>query len=73
MSCLNIGNVIGKLRKSKGVTQMDLAEYLCVTPQAVSKWERNLSYPDITIIPDIARYFGVTIDVLFGKYMISNS
>ncbi len=66
MSCLNIGNVIGELRRSKGITQTDLADYLSVTPQAVSKWERNLSYPDITIIPEIARYFGVTIDSLFG-------
>lgn len=66
MDHLNIGNVIGELRRSRGITQVDLANVLCVTPQAVSKWERMQSYPDITIIPAIARFFGVSIDLLFG-------
>ena len=61
-----IGNQIKALRRSSGMTQADFAKLLCVTPQAVSKWERNVSYPDITMLPTIARYFGISIDRLFG-------
>lgn len=57
---MNIGNVIRKFRKAKGVTQENLAEYLSVSPQAVSKWENGLAYPDITVLPSLASYFDVT-------------
>lgn len=63
---LTIGNQIKSLRQSNGMTQADFAKLFCVTPQAVSKWERNVSYPDITMLPTIARYFGISIDRLFG-------
>lgn len=54
------------LRKSRGLTQDDLANYLGVSFQAVSKWERNESYPDITILPEIADFFGVGLEELLG-------
>lgn len=54
------------LRKSRGLTQDDLANYLGMSFQAVSKWERNESYPDITILPEIADFFGVGLDELLG-------
>lgn len=61
-----IGEKIRLLRRNKGVTQTQLAEALSVSAQSVSKWEHHLSAPDITILPVIARYFGVTMDELFS-------
>ena len=57
---------IAELRKSAGLTQDALAEKLGVTFQAVSKWENALSCPDISLIPQIAEIFDVSIDALFG-------
>lgn len=53
-------------RKARALTQEALANYLGISFQAVSKWERNESYPDITILPEIADFFGVTIDEMLG-------
>lgn len=53
-----------RLRTEKKVSQEKLAQYLNVSFQAVSKWENGNSYPDITLLPDIARFFGVTVDEL---------
>lgn len=61
-----IGDKIRLLRKNKNITQMQLAEALSVSSQSVSKWENHLSVPDITVLPVIARYFGITMDELFG-------
>ncbi len=61
-----IGENIKRLRKSKSITQEQLAEAMSVTCAAVSKWERNESYPDITLLSPLAYYFGVTIDELMG-------
>lgn len=61
-----IGSKIQKLRKNKNVTQAQLASVLSVSPQSVSKWENNISTPDISLLPIIARYFGITMDELFN-------
>jgi len=63
---MNIGNQIKTFRLEKKAKQEDLAEYLGVSAQAVSKWETGASTPDITLLPDIATYFGVAIDELFA-------
>ena len=61
-----IGNQIKQLRLEKNVKQEKLAEYLGVSAQAVSKWETGASTPDISLLPNIAAYFGVSIDELFA-------
>nr|WP_300817881.1 helix-turn-helix domain-containing protein [uncultured Acetatifactor sp.] len=62
---MEIGKKIRNLRLEKEVKQEELAEYLGVSIQAVSKWETEASVPDIALLPGIAVFFGVTIDELF--------
>lgn len=62
----HIGTKIQMLRRNKGLTQTQLAEVLSVSAQSVSKWENNISFPDISLLPIIARYFGITMDELFN-------
>lgn len=58
------GNMVAALRKEKGITQLELAEKMGVTDKAVSKWERDLSFPDVGSIPKLAEIFDVTVDEL---------
>ncbi len=58
---------IAELRKEKGIGQQDLADVLGVSFQSVSKWETGISMPDITLLPDIAEYFNISIDELLGR------
>lgn len=62
-----IGENIKRLRKERNITQENLAGILQISPQSVSKWERAEAFPDITMLPAIANYFGVTVDVLLGN------
>ena len=55
-----------RLRKSRGLTQEQLAGQLGVSPQSVSKWENCQSYPDIELLPRLAAAFSVRIDALLG-------
>lgn len=61
---MNIGDKIKSLRKTKKLTQEQLAEYLHISSQAVSKWETGVSSPDIDTLPKLAAFFQVTIDDL---------
>lgn len=70
MSLDMIGGQIAVLRKEKGVRQEDLAAYVGVTAQAVSKWERG-GVPDTELLPGIADFFGVSIDALFGREQLN--
>lgn len=63
---MELGNQIKTLRLQRGVTQEALAQHLNVSPQAVSKWEREAALPDVQLLPAISTYFGVTIDTLFA-------
>lgn len=62
---INIGGKIKKLRREHGLTQEQLAELVGISFQAVSKWENNIALPYITLVPRLARIFGVSIDELF--------
>ena len=63
---LYIGQNLKNLRKAKNLTQEEVAKHLGISFQSVSKWERNDGYPDITMLPALAHYYGVTIDELIG-------
>lgn len=68
-----IGGFIAVLRKANGMTQRELAEKLHVSDKAVSRWERDESAPDLTLIPVLAEIFGVTSDELLrGEKASSN-
>lgn len=64
---MTIGQKITELRKEKGFTQEVLSEMLGVSPQAVSKWENNISYPDITLLPQLAQVLNVSVDELLSN------
>lgn len=67
MNTSKIAEQISALRKSKGLTQNELGERVGVTFQAVSKWERGETLPDITVLPDLARVLETSIDnILLG-------
>jgi len=66
MNNKSIGDIISSLRKEKGMTQADLAEKMNVTDKAVSKWERNLSCPDVNSIPKLAEILDVSVEELLN-------
>lgn len=67
MNTSKIAGQISTLRKAKGLTQNELGERVGVTFQAVSKWERGETLPDITVLPDLARVLETSIDnILLG-------
>ena len=63
---IRTGERIRQLRAKKNVTQEQLAVFLGVTPQAVSRWENGGGYPDIEYLPMLADFFGVTTDDILG-------
>lgn len=68
MNIEKVGEQIAVLRKSKGLTQSQLGERIGVSFQAVSKWERGETLPDITLLPDLAKILETTIDfILLGS------
>ncbi len=63
---LKIADAVRRLRKERKISQEELANALGVTAQAVSKWERNEGYPDITLMPKIAHFFDVSLEEVYG-------
>lgn len=63
---IRLSENLKRYRIMKDLTQEDIAEYLGITPQSVSKWERGESYPDITFLPALANIFETSIDLLIG-------
>lgn len=64
---LSIGNRIAYYRKLNAMTQAELSQKLNISAQAVSKWEQQLSSPDIMLLPVIADIFRISVDELFGR------
>ena len=62
-----ISEKIKEYRKENHLTQEELGMLLGVSAQAISKWERELCYPDIFLLPDISNLIGVSVDELLGK------
>lgn len=66
---MNLGKTINELRKKNNMTQEELASKLGVSAQAVSKWENDLACPDISLLQDLSKMFGITVDELLnGEY-----
>lgn len=63
----SMGQIITKLRKDRGMTQKELAERMHVTDKAVSKWERDLSCPDVGSLPQLAQELGVSVEELLNS------
>jgi transcriptional regulator with XRE-family HTH domain len=63
---LYLAENLKKYRIMKDFTQEDIADYLNISPQSVSKWERGETYPDITLLPALANIFETSIDLLIG-------
>lgn len=63
---LQLHRNLGQLRKERGITQEELAQFIGVTKASVSKWETGQSFPDILLLPQLATYFGTSIDALLG-------
>lgn len=63
---LHIGKNIRQLRRERNLTQEEVAAHLGISFQSISKWERGDGYPDITMLPALANYFGTSVDELLG-------
>ena len=61
---MDLGKQIKALRQSRGLTQEQLAEKMDVSVQTISRWEKSVNYPDITMLPILASFFNVTTDYL---------
>ncbi|MFH1880927.1 MAG: helix-turn-helix transcriptional regulator [Bacillota bacterium] len=66
MNPLKISENLLRLRKDRKITQEELADFIGVTKASVSKWENGLSMPDVLLLPQLAAYFNVSLDALFG-------
>lgn len=63
---MTFGERLNQMRKNSNLTQDEVAVHLGISPQAVSKWENDLSCPDIMLLPEIAKLYGVTVDELLS-------
>lgn len=63
---MEFGTKIKNLRNKRGITQEALAKAMGVTPQTISKWENDVTMPDVALLPELSVFFGVTIDDLFS-------
>ena len=67
MDCIKTGRLIAKLRKEKGLTQKNMADTLGISNKTISKWESNLSSPDIQSCKAMADVFGISLEELLDE------
>ncbi|MBQ8431379.1 MAG: helix-turn-helix transcriptional regulator [Clostridia bacterium] len=67
MTRLRIASMLLDYRREKGMSQNELGVLLGVSAQAVSKWEREICYPDVILLPDLAKILGVSVGELFEE------
>ena len=73
MDCEKIGNLIYKLRKDKNMTQKQIADLMNISDKTISKWERGLGCPDISLLPELSQILGVSIDqILSGQINLND-
>ena len=74
MNCEQIGKLLYTLRKEKTMTQKQLADLLNISDKAISKWERGLGCPDISLLPELSQILGVNIEeILAGKIALNET
>ncbi|MEF9935157.1 MAG: helix-turn-helix domain-containing protein [Clostridium sp.] len=66
MDSSNVGRLIYKLRKEKNMTQKNLADLMNISDKTISKWERGLGCPDITLLPDLSKILGIRIESILN-------
>ena len=64
MESAEMGKLLHQLRREKQMTQRQVAEILHISPQAVSRWERGIGYPDVSLLPDLSALYGVAAERL---------
>ena len=68
MDLAKVGNLIRNLRKEKGMTQKQLANIMNISDKTISKWERGLGCPDVSLLPELSSLLGVNIEkILLGE------
>lgn len=72
MDCGKIGNIIRELRLEKGMTQKQLADQMVLSDKTVSKWERGLGMPDVSLLSDLAGLLGIKIEQLLSGSLSPN-
>lgn len=72
MDCAKIGKLICSLRKEKQLTQQQLADCMNISDKAVSKWERGLGCPDVSLLPELSEILGVNLEVLLSGKLDAN-
>lgn len=73
MDAKKVGNLIQELRKEKNMTQKQIANLMNISDKTISKWERGLGCPDISLIPELSQILGVSVDsILSGEINLNN-
>lgn len=68
MDCTKVGKLLYDLRKEKNMTQKQVAELMNISDKTISKWERGMGCPDVSLLPELSQIFGVSIEgILSGE------